>query len=312
MRLLNQLKKMLILMVAALSITLVSLTNSGAADAPQAPPTIGSGDYLYYIMQYTYGTMKELQNTPTYLRRMAELIESWLSKDDDDNSITTKTQGTFAQLGVAFNQSLNTQNSAAVQQNVLADLFGIDVNEFKGRDPSILKKMPDVNNLAYSTLIGIPPAAGGKSNPYQYVQNSALLNMTLPIPEKFWQGKKSAIDSYKQYFTALASIQSFNAYIISQLGADGAQNPNATKLSEQLIQQVSGSGWIAQIASEDLGKVLRQILLFESQNYVLNSQIQQAARQQVAAQAMTNSLLILFNKKYEEVMIKDAKGLKPY
>jgi hypothetical protein len=303
MRYIDLAKKILILATAALSISIVSLSNSSAASVSES--------YLARIAEYTYRTMTAVENLPTYFHEYAELAKSWMAKDDAEDSFTTKSQEQFAQLGQAFSKSMESQNSPQVQQQIMADMLGVPVSEFQGKEPPIAISLPTVNDLSYATLIGAPPLANANKDPYEYVKNASGFSYHHPIPDPLWEGKENAKKRYSDYFNTITAIQSYSAYLISQLGTDAAANPKVVTLQNKLINDASSSSWIAQIATQELGKVLRQILLFESQSYVLNTQIQQAQRQQIAATAMTNSLLILLNQVNENQMIRNAQGKPP-
>lgn len=301
MRYVNYLKKIFVLLFAALSVSIVHISNSGAASASET--------YLYYIMQYTHGTMTAVQNLPQYFRGFAELGIAFMAQDSGDSSIISQTQSKFAELGQGSTQSREMQNDPAFQQQIMANLLGEEVSAFKGRDPQILSRLPRVNDLAYSTMIGAPPVPNAEKDAYEYVKNVAGFNFIRPILSKAWQGDKEAKAKYAKYFDTVTAITSFNAYVMSSLKTDADKNPNQTKLQNELMNSVSGSAWLAQVATEEIGKVLRQILLFESQNYVLYSKMQQTQRDMLVAQAMTNSLLMLFNQVQENQLVRNAKGL---
>lgn len=312
MRYIDQMKKIFVLMVAALSVTIVSVTNSGAAMVVTLDGT--AQNYLYLIAQYTNGTMVAVQNLPTYFHGYLEMANGLMAQDDgkDGNpSIIMNTQSDFATLGVGTVMSDKTQNSSALQTQIFADLLGVKVSDFQGKDPKIKQSFPDisVNDLAYGSMIGAKPLQNDGNNPYNYVKNAALFNMPHAIPDSSWQGRQEDIEKYQNYFYSIAAIQSFNSYVLSQMASDATNNAGAIAHQEALVTQATNSGWIAQIATEEIGKVLRQILLFESQNFVMNMQIMKYTRTLAMNQAMTNSLLILFNQLQENQMVRNAKGL---
>jgi hypothetical protein len=63
--------------------------------------------------------------------------------------------------------------------------------------------------------------------------------------------------------------------------------------------------------SEKIGYVLRQILLYQSQTFVLMTQIVQLQKQMVSAQVMTNATLVAVNQVNERVLAADAQGVQP-
>lgn len=306
MRYMEKLKKISILSFAALSVTAVSLSESSIAQTPT-----GTDFYLSNIMQYTQGTMQAVQQLPEYLRSIVEMCLSWMTPDTGESSIITNTQADFAALGQAANLSSQTVDSQNVQAQLLADLIGVDPGKFSGKDPQILNSIPYINNIAYSSMVGLRPVANAQFNSYDYVKFAAGLNIPHPSPNPGWQGSKPAIEKYTHYFNTIAAIQSFNAYVLGKVAADAGVNQQAETARANLISKASDSAWIAQIATEELGKVLREILLFESQNYVLNAQAHRSQSDLLVAQAMTNSLLILYNRQQETQMLNKAMGVSP-
>src|SRR3990167_728268 len=293
MRYIEQLKKIFVLAVATLSISIVGI-GPVKSDAT-------ANYYLAQISQNTYNLLQFIQNPGNF----AGLAISWLQQDTGDSSIITQTQQQFATMGAVFTISKSMQT--ALQPKITSDLLGRPPEDFGGKNPTILVDLPNVNDLVYSTLMGTPPVPSAPVDLYAYIKNASGFSIHHPIPEKVWQGDEEARERYTNYYNTITSIQSFNSYIISQLAIDSSLKSGVSQ--DQLVTQASSSSWISQIATEELGRVLRQILLFESQNYVLNTQIQQSLRSMVAAQAMTNSLLIAMNYTNENQMIRNAKGL---
>ncbi len=116
---------------------------------------------------------------------------------------------------------------------------------------------------------------------------------------------------YFDYYKSLTAIQSFNNYILTRMKSDYEVegDPRTNSLRNQLVRVASARNFQEEIASKSSGKIMRWLLLFTAQNYVLNTQIQQSLRQLVIAQAMNNSLMILFNTPNENQLIRNAKGL---
>ena len=129
------------------------------------------------------------------------------------------------------------------------------------------------------------------------------------MPGNNWQGSKNSVDKYSNYYNTIMSVESFNGYILSNQYADGAQFNN---LQNTLIKQASdGQSWFSQVATENMSTVLRQILMYESQVFVLLSQLVQTQRQMVTAQAMTNTLLIAVNQNNETQLVASAQNVRP-
>lgn len=298
MRYLHQLKKIFVLSVAALSIAIV---NSNPAEAI----TI-TENYLQQIAQYTNSILQILQNPENF----AGVSVSLIKQDTGDDSITTKAQQSLATLGWKFTQSDALVKSLQIQ--LMADIAGVTVADFSGKSPKVLVNLPDINDIAYSTTIGLPPVPNAPVEIYNYIKNAAGANTARPVPSSTWQGDEDSKKRYKSYYNTISSIESFGAYVLSELAIQ-----NSLKVSETrnlLITMASSSDWIAKVATQELGRVLREILLFESQNFVLNTQIEKNQRQMVALQAMTNTLLIKANVINESELIRSAKGqeITPY
>lgn len=270
---------------------------------------------LNSIVQNTYQTLQRVNNLPNYLHNLNVLTQSWLTPDKSDT--TSQMQAGFATLGAQIVAINNTQNSDQLQTQLAADLFANgDVTAFTTPPgyPKILRNMPYVNDLSFTSLLGkplIPKAANAANAPYNYLKNASGININHLIPGVNWQGPRQDIDRYAIYYATTMAIQSFNGYVLSQLYADYQNGSLFTPTQMKLISQASSSSWIAEIASEELGKVLRQMLMFQSQTYVLLSQLIQTERQLLAAQVLNNSLTILSNQTDESIMVSKAQGIRP-
>jgi len=297
MSFLNHVKKLVILFGTAIALSMAYL--------PYLSAQGNSEQYLALIAQYTYGTLQAVNQLPAYLN-------SWLNPDT--SKFTQQIQGTFAALGNLIIGNINFQNNNQLQ--LTADLFGFTVAQFKNptQAKTILQTLPNINDLSYSTMVGQPPlpkAPNVAQSPYNYIKNAGGLLLVHTMPGLNWQGPVAAQQKYANYYNTVMSVESFNAYALSALLAE-AQNGGAfTTTQQSLITQASGSTWISQIATEGLGTVLRQLLMFESQNYVLMSQLIQTQKQMLTAQTMTNSLLILGNQSSEILLVSKAQGVNP-
>lgn len=302
MRILQSMKKFMVLLLAGIVLSFVNVSNSHA----------DSESYLYNIMIYTNGILKQVNNLPNYLEGLGKFIISWMTPDDSDS--TAQMQTNFASMGSLITQNAATQNNA--QLTLTADLYGVQPSSFNNppNSPEILKKLPQINDITYATMLGLPPSPKAPkvaNAPYNYIKNAGGLTTPHTIPDLKWQGPVEDQDRYMSFYNTMMAIESFNGYVLSNQYAE-AMNENAfTSLQNSLITQATNSTWIGAIATEELGKVFRQILLFQSQTYVLVTQLLQTEKQLLAAQAMTNSLLILNNQNTESLLVSRAQGLKP-
>ena len=103
------------------------------------------------------------------------------------------------------------------------------------------------------------------------------------------------------------------------------QLPASAMLSMELTRGVSGAIPIAVVSfsgessdmapdlssviANDLGWVLRQILLFSSQTYVLMDQLLQTQKQMLATLAMTNTLLVANSNYQASILSNKAQGI---
>lgn len=297
MRYIEQLKKFFVLLVAGICVSVVNVNSASALSNTEY--------YLSVIAQNTYSILDRVNNLPTLLENISTSLLSVMKQDDEDGSIILATQGDFASLGQLFSGQSSGLNT--IQKQVVADMLNVSINDFsEPRDnPAILSRLPEINELSYSTLLDMPPASKGAANKYNYIKNAAGFNLQHPIPSDKWKGKEFKKKQYEAYFKTLTAVESYNAYILSRLAFDSG----TTAIQDQLVSQASSSSWMAEIATEEIGKVLRQILLFQSQNYVLNTQIQKSIRDIVTVQAMNNSLMVLFNYRFEDQLVRSAQGL---
>jgi len=265
--------------------------------------------YLQQIAANTYGTLVAVNNIPVYLNELTLMALSWLALDNDPStSIINQTQQSFASLAYWTTQDYATQNS--MQQQMMADMLHKPLSDLTTPpdNPPILASLPNVNDLSYATILGMPPVAKGTVSPYNYVKNASGITVYHVMPGLSWSGKKEDRDRYAAYYNTIMSVASYNGYILSNFVAENQNGNQLTTLQNQLITQASSSSWLAQVATEELGKVLREILLFESQSYVVMTQLMQLERQILAAHAMTNSLLLLYGQINEGQLVNKAQA----
>lgn len=228
-------------------------------------------------------------------------FESWLALDDSDT--TAKQAVDFITLE---KQSITLENEHRTkQQTYLKDIFGENAKA----------KTPFANDLTYQTVLGQPffatdPRSTDKYKPdstYNYIKNAAGINLTQVVPQSQWIGSQTSQRKYINYYALNTAVQTFNAYIISKVTSETPLN----SIQKKLIERASDANWFTNVATEKLGQVIRQILLYNSQIYVLMAQLLEVQKQLLTAQAMTNSLLMLSNQPDEETAFKRATGKLP-
>lgn len=284
--------------------TVTGGTTTAGTTTPTVPTGVSScndqNSCLMGILTNTYGALQDLNN---YLVTVANMATSWLTQDNSNS--TAMIQSGFSTLGGLIVQNINTQNT--LQQQLAADLFGQNISAFSGSPPPVLTASPLINDLSYPTLLGNPPVPKGPFNPYNYLKYAAGFSLRHPNPPTTGVDADNIL-LYNSYYNTIMAAESFGAYALSNQYADYQNGNSFTTTQLSLITQASNSNWIAQISSEELGKVLRQLLMFESQGYVLLSQLIQLEKQMLTAQVINNSLLIAINSTNESIMYKRAKG----
>jgi len=290
----TRLKKMIAISIAALAVGIMAIS-------PAKGDSI-SDLYLAYITQFTYETAQAAYYIEQYTYGVLTILNSWVLPDKSD--ATANLQSGFVNMTNAAIQNSATQNTA--QQQFTQDfLSGINAGS-----------VPYANDFTYQTLLGQPyfnpdPRIqnGENVNPvFNYIKNAAGLNIVHRTPNRNWKGSDKDKQNYQNFYTTVSAIQTYNAYVLSQLYADASNGNQLTQQQNALMQQASNSDWFAQVASENIGIVLRQILMYNSQVYVLLTQLLQTQKQLLSAQAMTNTLLVLGNQFTEMQLLTKATG----
>jgi hypothetical protein len=259
---------------------------------------------LKAITTNTFATLQSVNNIPVYLYHLTEMAMSWLSKDDSDTSANMLSQ--FSTLGSVILQNEDKQN--ALQQQVIADMYGLKVADFNGNNPVIAQTVPNVNDLSFTTMLGAPPAPKLPADPYKYLQMAGGFMLKHDVPGQDWTGKEANQDAYYRYYNTVMAVQSYDAYVLSALYANATNGNTLTPTQNALISQATDSQWLVNIGGEELGKVLRQILMFNSQSYVLLAELLKTQRQLLTAQIMNNTLIIMANQMNEHVLESRARS----
>lgn len=303
MRFVSQIKKVVLFVSAGIMASFVVVNNAYAQSAEV---------YLQIIAKNTAEILGRVDKIPSHIQSMFEYTSNWLKPDDSDD--TAQLQSNFALLGTNFVNLPTAQNS--IQQRLAADIVQQPIASFTQPQnaPAILGILPNINNMMYSSMLGLPPVTkGAQFDPYAYVKSAggAEIPHTLPPrPEdKRWSGGDENINRYRAYYNTVIAAESFSSYALSNLYSENQSGNQSTALQNKLVEQASSSAWLLSVTTEELGKVLRQILIFQSQTYVLLTQLVQTQKQLLTATVMTNSLLIANNQLNEMVLVSRASGV---
>lgn len=308
-------KKLLLLVIAVTTVTLLSFPPLRAQSSDSSTPAIGGNtgstveEYLYNIMQNTYGILLEVNNLPVYMQTLVDMANSWIMKDETDQ--TANLQSMFADMANTYLNALDQR--PPLQPKLLKDLL----------QNATTATMPYANDLTYQTLLGQPYFSTDPRNPpgqkpppndaaYNYIKNASALNTNhvMPSPNTFL-GPDADQKKYQNFYNTMMAVESFNAYVMSGLYVDYLNNNELSEIQNTLISQASNSDWFAQVAAERIGIVLRQILMYESQSFVLQTQMIQLQKQLLTAQVMTNALLIINASNAEQTLLQKAAGVQP-
>lgn len=268
-----------------------------------------NGDqYLKIIADNTTAILKIVNDFPAYLQNLSTFALAWTQEDKSDTTATM--QANFANLNNAFTQNTTTINDKQAQLN--ADLLGNPAPQ----------SLPYANDLVYSTLLNRPFFSPDPRNPagkkpttdpaYNFFKNATGINITHQSPDQpNWTGRPNDQKLYSNYYTGIMAAQSFNAYLLSDVYANYLNGNKLTDLQNTLINQAGSSDWFAKVASESIGSVLRQILMYESQVFILMTHLLDVEKQLLASQGVTNTLLVLMNQSTESTLVQKASKVTP-
>lgn len=225
------------------------------------------GNYLQLIAMYTYGTLLRVNSLPTF-------IEQWLKLDKTD--ATANKFGNFVKLGKPAQDALSTA------LKLTGELIGKDIPD-------------DANDYTFSSLLGNPikypdPRKNPPDPEYAYLKTSSGGLLTLPVPQA-GESNQAARAQYKVVYQTLISAISYNNYLMTKINNEmKSQN----KTMAELIKQSTDEQWIKDIGGKlELGVIFRQMLLYISQSYVLQTRVVEMQREMTMSQIFTNTLLAL-------------------
>ncbi len=281
--------------------TLSLFLGTQTASAQQQVQDVSAENSLTSIL----GVVNQL---PTYLKGVANMAATFLASDDQSTDpVNWSTNWTNEQTwlsGLSTDALNNQANQLTLQQSLLSSFFGA---------ANIAAATPqNINDLSFTTLLGQPllspdPRSGVNAS-LNYLTNVSSLGISYPIPGAGWRGSQQAQKNYIQFYNTVTAVQTYNAYVLSGLYEDSQTLSNDNSLQSQLIMQSSNPDWFTSVITNDLGWVLRQILLFTSQSYILMDQLLHTQKQMLATLAMTNTLLVANSGFQANTLISKAQG----
>ncbi len=312
----DYLKKVMILMVAAGSVTMVGISNLSAQGGPTPVQEVGPMlGYSQTTASATSSIVGSLTNPNTsgvmqILTAMLTLMNNsgWSTTDTKINQAPFSSMFTLgAQVASNSMSSLNTNSSLLSGYNT-TQMNAIGANS---------SNLPNAADLTFSTTLGQPTLWNNNNNASQiaahaanWVANASGLNIRHVIPNPSWQNTGGAYNYsvYNNYFNSVMTAASFNAYALSSL-----QTNNVLASYEQtaMSQMSDSSNWLSTIATENIGWVLRQILVFQSIAVVYLIHIAQINENILVANVVTNNLIMSANQQWESNMVMKAQGTKP-
>ncbi len=289
----TRMKKMFAMIAAVLTICILVIA-----------PVKGQGMdevYLKLITQNTFDTAQSAYWIEQHTYAALLILNSWIMPDD--SSTTANLQSSFATQTNTVLTNFDVQQ--AMQRALMIDFYGTNVTP---------ENVNYANDMTFGSLLGQPfwdPDPRTKKGQQKidlarnYIKNAAGLNIT-HVPPGNWAGSSDAVKKYRDFYTTVSAIQSYSGYVLSQLYMDHANGGALTQQENDLMQQASSSDWFKQVATENLGTVLRQLLMYNSQNYVLMTQLLQTQKQMAATLAMTNTLIVIGDQFIEKQLVQAA------
>jgi hypothetical protein len=298
-----------ILKLTAVTVSAVSIFfGVTALHADDTTGSAGGSDisiYLQEIATYTNGILTAVTSTSNpVVQALVAALTNLTSADNatDPATPTPNLQNAFTSYVTATAASATALTN--LQTNLNQDFLGSGVTT---------TSVPYANDLTFSTLLGQPfftpdPRANGSTpvNPgYNYLKNLAGAGFTHTIPLSTWKGNLADQIKYGAYYNSVSAIQTFNNYIVAQMYAD--LNAGIPAIQTSLVNQASDpKNWFATITNETIGAVLRQTLMYQSQSYIVLTQLLQTEKLLLAAQAANTTMLLLSSTTNESILVRKA------
>ena len=243
---------------------------------------------LTQILANTQFIMEEISLLPVAMViQMKDIINmaTQMTTTTDSNNYVTGSQASFSTVFNDYSNTISQQQSLSQQ---LTQQF------LTGNGTYGMPK--NANELSYGIMLGSvinPPSGGTRPDVnalgQSYLKHVAGTYFNLPQPSSGWVASTAATQ-YTELYNVTAAIASYNAYLLAGLYQQKDQDTNRINLMKQAVDAT----WFGNIQSEDIGLVFRQMLMYTSQVYVDLDRLLKIQQQQLAATAMTNTLLLIY------------------
>lgn len=254
----------------------------------------GGGSDLRWIRYYTYLILDKIDKFPVYIESVKKMAESWNNNQDEKGTISSN-QETFANLNASYNLNFETRKT-----------FTKDATNFfltMGGGASLPKIADQLSYTIFFKQSLLKPDTPIKDDDLPgyiqaYLKNLSASTWPMVPADPSWTSDFTTFQGqYIGLYNVLASVKSFDAYLLSDLLKQKDKNNKfADDYSKQLIDQASSSDWFENVRTESLGMVIRHLLMYTSQTYVQSSRMLKLQQQQIAAIAATNTVLITISQ----------------
>jgi hypothetical protein len=273
--------------------TTAAASSSGTASASTGAGTSPDSGVLQQIAQYTNGTLTAVTSTTNPV--VTAIVTALTNLTSPDNATNPPSPTPTMQQGFttyATQTAASSTAQTALIQTLTAPLFSNFTTT----------SVPYANDLNVTNILQATPTLFFNPDPrpnpstidpaLNYITYASGMGIQHAIPDKTWSGSPQSQFTYNAYFGTITAVETFNAYILSQLYEDIKNGVPAAQTA--LINQASDpTNWFATITTESIGAVLRQTLMYQSQSYIVMTQILQTEKMLLAAQSMSITMGML-------------------
>ena len=265
--------------------------------------------YLTNLQIASQALLERVNTLFSYMTQLSTTAISWMNADNDPKNKPdwstnwANEQNWLASLGAQNIQ--NEQDMYAMQTQLLNTFFNLPGNN---------QTPVNINDVVYPSMLQTPlinpdPRGNTVDSGMNYLKNASGLNIGITMPSSSFRGSEDNRNEYLKFYNTITAVQTYNLFALSHLYQDSKSDSSSRPLRQQLIAESSNSSWFTAVITNDLGWVLRQILLYSSQNYILMDQLVQINKQIAATLAMNNTLQMSNNYLQANTLLQKAQGL---